>query len=114
MGLLNTLDKSAQYWQERAARLPKGQRVLESIHPLYAFGHAMGGMRAAAQQGDKLGMALNGVSAMPMFGWVRAARAADPLLKGAAQFGTPAKAGLRAWKANLGAAAADNAYGSSE
>lgn len=109
-GILETLDNAAAYWQDRASTQTRGQRILESVHPLYAMGSAMGGVREAAKKGDKAGMGLNVASALPMFAWARAAQAPNALLKGAAQHGRPAATGLKAWKMNMGFQGADNAY----
>lgn len=115
-GILETLDDAAAYWQDRASKQTKGQRLLESVHPLYAMGSAMGGVRAAAQQGDKAGIGLNVLSAMPTFAWARAGRAArgaQPFMKGADALPQAAVApamGLKAWKKNVVAQGADNAY----
>ena len=109
-GVHDVLDNAAQYWQNRAAGQTTRDRVLESIHPLTAMGSAMGGMRAAASSGDKTGMTLNTLAAMPLFAWARAGRAADNTLKGADALPLPAAVGLRGWRKNIAAGASDNAY----
>ena len=108
--ILKFLDNSAQWWEERAERLPTNQRIVEAINPLTAMGSAMGGMRAAARSGDKTGMALNALASIPLFGWMKAGQAANPLLKGAQARAIPETEGLRAWKSNVAASTADNTY----
>lgn len=88
---LGALDNAAQYWQERAASQSPSEKIIESIHPLYAVGSAMGGVREAMQHGDVPGAVISGLGAIPTFGWVKAHRS----LNGALTYAPGMKQGLR-------------------
>lgn len=71
----NPLVDAAEYWRKdntsfEASSPTIGQRVLRSANPMtgFGFGPAMGAMQEAAYDGDKTGMALALLQAMPLFG----------------------------------------------
>lgn len=108
--ILRTLRDAGKYWADRAASQPPAQAALESVHPLYAMGSAMGSMHKYAGEGDIAGAGLAAASAVPMFGAYRAAQAANPFLKGAAGVAAPAEHGLRGLGANLATSGAETVY----
>lgn len=94
-GVYGVLDDSARYWQERAAAQSPAERVIESVHPLYAVGSAMGSVREAAQNGDFAGTALGAAGALPTFGMLKHVDKATKALDGM-QYMQTARQGLRA------------------
>lgn len=71
----NPLVDAAEYWRKdnssfEASRPTIGERALRSVNPMtgFGFGPAMGAMQEAAYDGDKTGMALALLQAMPLFG----------------------------------------------
>lgn len=108
IGQDNPITRAGEYWSEDNARFEAGQpnaleRVVRSVNPMTALGSAMGSMRDAASDGNKLAMALSMFGALPVFG---AARPVQRPIEGLIAAGMATASPIKKTMAALGANAA--------